>query len=233
LWRAIALELAGSHARADARVGALARRGYRVAVAARTPAEIEAVAAEVRQQGREALAVQADARHAPDVERLVQRTLETFGQIDVLVNCAGEPLIKPLTETTDADWQHILASNLTAVFLACRAVMPHMIGRRQGHIVNISSKVGRDGAPNVVAYTAAKAGVIGFSRALAQELKPYNVQVSLVAPSPMDTPMRWAATPGMERAKTIPPERIAELVALVIADPNMTVEEVYPLSSRL
>ncbi len=218
LGRAIALELG--------------RRGYRVVVAARTRAAIEAVAAEIKQQGAEALAVQADATRAEDVGRLVGRALDAFGRIDVLVNCTGEALIKPTTETTDADWQRIVAANLTAVFLTCRAVMPHMMERRQGHIVNVSSKVGRDGAPNVAAYTAAKAGVIGLSRALAAELKPYGVRVSLVAPGPMDTPMRWAATPEMDRTKTIPPERIAELVALAVADPSLHLDEVYPQSSR-
>lgn len=218
LGRAIALELA--------------RRGYRV-VAARTPSEIEAVASEITAQGGAALAIQADATQTADIERLVQRTLDTFGQIDVLVNCAGEPLIKPTAQTSDADWQRIIASNLTAVFLTCRAVMPHMMARRQGHIVNISSKVGRDGAPNVAAYTAAKAGVIGLSKALAAELKPYTVRVSVIAPSPMDTPMRWAATPNFDRTKTIPPERIAQLVAFVIADPTTNIEEIYPISSLL
>jgi NAD(P)-dependent dehydrogenase (short-subunit alcohol dehydrogenase family) len=213
----------------------LARAGYAVVVAARTQAEIELVADEVRAlqagaPGAGAIVVAADATQPDQVARLVASALEHYGRIDVLVNCAGEALIKPTLENSDGDWQRIINSNLTSTFLTCRAVMPHMMAQRSGHIVNIASRVARDGAPGVAAYSAAKAGVVGFSKALGQELKPFGVKVSVICPGPMDTPMRWDATPDWDRAKVIAPQRIADLIALLIASPDTTLDELYPVS---
>jgi NAD(P)-dependent dehydrogenase (short-subunit alcohol dehydrogenase family) len=208
----------------------LARAGYAVVIAARTQSQIEQVAAEAPALNAGALAVVADATQPAQVERLVSAAIEQYGQIDVLVNCAGEALIKPTVENSDSDWQRIISSNLTSVFLTCRAVMPHMMQRRAGHIVNIASRVARDGAPNVAAYSAAKSGVVGFSKALGLELKPFGVKVSVICPGPMDTPMRWAATPDWDRSKVIQPQRIADLIALLVASPDTTVDEVYPVS---
>jgi NAD(P)-dependent dehydrogenase (short-subunit alcohol dehydrogenase family) len=219
LGRAIALQLAAT--------------GYRIALAARTQSEIEQVAEEIAVRGGHALALSADATQPDAVSRLAERVLAEYGRIDVLVNCAGEALIRPTLENTPADFQRIIASNLTSVFLTCRAIMPQMMRQREGHIVNIASKVGRDGAVNVAAYTAAKAGVIGFSKALGLELKPYNVKVSVICPSPMDTKMRWDATPDFDLAKTIRPESVAQLVQLLVTNPDMTIDELFPSSIRL
>jgi NAD(P)-dependent dehydrogenase (short-subunit alcohol dehydrogenase family) len=211
----------------------LGRQGFAVVVAARTQSEIEHVAGEIAAQGGRALAVVTDATQPGQVARLVEASLNEFGRIDVLVNSAGEAFIRPTVENNVDDWQRIIASNLTSVFLTCHAVMPSMMHQRRGHIINISSLVARDGAPEVAAYTAAKAGVVGLSRALKHELKPYGVKVSVICPSPMNTKMRWDATPNMDRAKVIQPERVAELVALLVANPDMTVDEVYPTSLHL
>jgi len=219
LGRAIALQLAAAD--------------YRIALAARTQGEIEQVAGEIASRHGHALALPADVTQPEAVSRLAERVLAEYGRIDVLVNCAGEALIRPTQENTPADFQRIIDSNLTSVFLTCRAIMPQMMRQREGHIVNIASKVGRDGAANVAAYTAAKAGVIGFSKALGLELKPYNVKVSVICPSPMDTKMRWDATPDFDPAKTIRPESIAQLVRLLVANPDMTVDELFPISIRL
>ena len=220
LGRAVALELA--------------KRGCQIVVAARTQREIEQTAQEiVTRHGGRAVSFQADATQPKQVAQLVEAALKAFGRIDVLVNCAGEALIKPTVENTVEDWQRIIASNLTSVFLTCHAVMPHMIRQQSGHIINVASRVAKDGAPGVAAYTAAKAGVVGFSKALALELKPHGVKVSAICPSPMNTPMRWAATPNWDRSKVIEPERVAELIAWLVADPHTTLDEVYPLSVRL
>ena len=215
----------------------LARAGYAVVVAARTKAEVDQVAAETHavQTGTHltgALAVAADATRPEDVARLVAAAVEHYGRIDVLVNCAGEALIKPTTQNSDDDFERIIRSNLTSPFLTCRAVMPVMMRQASGHIVNIASRVARDGAANVAAYSAAKAGVVGFSKALGQELKPHGVKVSVLCPGPMDTPMRWAATPDWDRAKVIAPQRVADIIALLVASPDTSVEELYPVSIR-
>jgi NAD(P)-dependent dehydrogenase (short-subunit alcohol dehydrogenase family) len=211
----------------------LARNDYRIAVAARTQSELEQVAVSIVAQGGQAVAIRADATQPQDVEQLVDGVLKAFGQIDVLVNCAGEALIKPTPENTVDDFQRIIASNLTSTFLTCRAVMPHMMQRQSGHIINVASRAGIYTAPNIAAYAAAKAGVIALSKSLALELKPHNVKVSCLAPSPMNTPMRWAATPNWDRTKVIEPESIAKLVGLILAHPDMTLEEVWPVSPRV
>ena len=223
LGRTVALTLAGA--------------GYAVVVAARTKSEVEQVAAEAHalQTGTQrtgALAVAADATQPDQVAALVKSAVERYGRIDVLVNCAGEALIKPTTQNSDDDFERIIRSNLTSTFLTCRAVMPVMMRQASGHIVNIASRVARDGAPNVAAYSAAKAGVVGFSKALGQELKAHGVKVSVLCPGPMDTPMRWAATPDWDRAKVIAPQRIADIIALLVASGDTSVEELYPYSMR-
>ncbi|MCA1552753.1 MAG: SDR family oxidoreductase [Chloroflexi bacterium] len=228
-----ALVVGGGRGLGRATAHELSRRGYVVMVAARTQSEIEHVVSEIRAQGGEASAMRTDATREDEVQQLVDALLAERGHIDVLVNCVGAALIKPTADIALADWERILASNLTSVFLTCRAVMPHMMRRRSGHIVNVSSRVGRDGAPEVAAYTAAKAGVIGFSKALALELKPYEVRVSVVGPSPMNTTMRWQATPQFDRAKVLEPESVAQLIGTLLADPVLTLEEWYPASVRL
>lgn len=210
----------------------LGRRGYAVVAASRTPAEIERTANDVAAAGGRALAVPCDATQEAQVAALVVATLKAYGRIDVLVNCAGEALLKPTAENTLADFERIITSNLTSVFLTCRAVLEPITRQPGGHIINVSSRVAKDGAATVAAYTAAKAGVVGFSKALAQELKPLGVKVTAICPSPMNTPMRWAATPNWDRAKVIEPERVAELIAWLIADPAVTLDEVYPFSVR-
>jgi len=210
----------------------LGRRGYAVVVASRTPAEIERTAGEIAAAGGRALAVPCDATNEAQVAALVAAALKAYGRIDVLVNCAGEALLKPTADNTLEDFERIIASNLRSVFLTCRAVLGPITRRPGGHIINVSSRVAKDGAATVAAYTAAKSGVVGFSKALALELKPLGVKVTALCPSPMNTPMRWAATPNWDRSKVIEPERVAELIAWLVSDPAVTLDEVYPFSVR-
>lgn len=213
---------------------ALGRAGAEVVVAARTASEVEAVAGEICRFGGRASAVVADASLEADAERVVAHAMGVSGRLDLLVVTAGAALIKPLSEVTLVEWEHLFAMNTRAVFLANRAALRPMLAAGRGLIVNVASRAGITGAPRVAAYTAAKAAVIGFSRALALEVKPQGVRVACLAPAPMDTPMRWAATPDFDPARLLSTAAVADLVLYLARHPEITLEDpVVPVSIRL
>jgi len=212
---------------------ALAREGVGVAVAARTRTEIEMTAEAIRQMGQRSRAIVADVTDYLQVRQMVQATLETLEKIDILVNCQGESLIKPMVDTIPEELDKIVNTNLRSVYFTCQAVLPHMVKQKSGHIINISSRVGVTGAANVVAYTASKSGVIGLTKALAQEVKGENIKVNVICPSPMDTPMRWRTTPDFDKTKVIDSERVAQLIVLLASMQDTFVEDVVvPVSVR-
>jgi len=134
--------------------------------------------------------IQADLRCEHEIEALFLQTEERFGAVDILVNNAGIALPQQLiTETTTQAFDDLLGLDLRAVFLCCRRALPHMVQQKYGRIVNISSVWGQSGASCEVAYSAAKAGVIGLTRALAQEAAPSAITVNCVAPGVINTPM--------------------------------------------
>jgi 3-oxoacyl-[acyl-carrier protein] reductase len=139
-------------------------------------------ARELEEAGADAAYFRCDVTQREAVEQMVQGVLARFGQIDVLVNNAGGSKTVWLWEMTEAQWDEILDLNLKAPFLGTRAVAPHMMERRRGCIVNLSSCQGASPAPMRAHYSAAKAGIIGFTRTAAIELAPYNVRVNAVAP---------------------------------------------------
>ncbi len=136
-----------------------------------------------------AFPVKMDISDGNSVEAAVESVLKEFSRIDILVNNAGISLIKPFTDTTDEEWETQLSVNLTGCFRVTKAVVPQMIRRKSGAVVNISSVWGVHGASCEVAYSAAKAGVIGFTKALAKELGLSGITVNAVAPGVIDSPM--------------------------------------------
>ncbi len=166
-----------------------AREGANVVVAARTASEVEAVADEVRALGRRALAVPTDVSQERQIDGMVRRTLEEFGQVDVLVNNAGVNADHTVAGMPTEAWHYVLNVNLTAAFLACRAVLPSMIERRSGAIVNVTSRAAKVGRLKRSAYCAAKAGLGAFGMALAKEVEEFNIRVNTVLPGAVDTKM--------------------------------------------
>jgi NAD(P)-dependent dehydrogenase (short-subunit alcohol dehydrogenase family) len=167
---------------------AFAREGARVAVVDLEGAD--AVADEIgRGEGR-AAAFATDVARAGDVQAIVDGVLARFGRIDVLVNNAGIGRPGRIEAVTEEEWDRTLAVDLKAHFLTCRAVVPVMRGQGRGHIVNVSSIAGRHvSLANSIAYTSAKAGVIGFTRHLAQEVGRDGIRVNCLAPGPTRTPL--------------------------------------------
>jgi 3-oxoacyl-[acyl-carrier protein] reductase len=149
----------------------------------------ENTAQEIHKAGGQALALRVDVSRAEEVESAVQEVISTLGKVDILVNNAGLSTMTSIAKMSENVWDSTLDVNLKGVFLCCRAVIPHMKERRYGKIVNISSILGLTGSPARVHYSAAKTGVIGFTRGLAAELGPFNINVNAVGPGIIDTPM--------------------------------------------
>ena len=175
MGRAISLRLAGE--------------GADLALAARETAPLEAVAAEARDLGRRTLVVSADVRDEAQVQAMVARAVETFGRIDVLVNCAGTtgPVETPVQELRVGDWDDLLAINLRGTFLVCRYALPHMLEAGGGVIVNTTSVSGIVGNPWNAAYAASKGGVLMLTKALAAEYRHRGVRVNGIAPGMVAT----------------------------------------------
>jgi len=166
---------------------ALGEAGANVAAIARSEEALEETANVIRSRGQRAIAVRCNLRDSGSIAAMVDQVLAEFGQIDVLVNNAGGGDFKPLVEMSDDQWHRIIDLNLSATFRVCRAVGPHMIERRRGKVINMSSMYGLVGDKNVAAYCASKGAVIQLTRALALEWAEYNIAVNVLAPGYMYT----------------------------------------------
>jgi len=163
----------------------------------RSEVRAQALAAQIRDLGAQTLCLQADATRREEVFSALESAQKTFGTVDVLCNCVGSAQQKLFCDISDADYDGIMDVNVRGVFLSCQAVLPQMIQRKQGKIISISSMWGVTGASCEVHYSAAKAAVIGMTRALARELAPSNIQINCIAPGIIDTPMNEALPPEM------------------------------------
>jgi NAD(P)-dependent dehydrogenase (short-subunit alcohol dehydrogenase family) len=162
----------------------LAREGANLAIAAREPAPLEALGAEISAIGRRAIAVPTDVTNEAAVERLVTRTRDTFGRIDILVNAAGitGPIETPVWEIKADDFDQVIAVNVRGTFLPTKHVLPTMIKQRYGKIVNISGTSGLRGYKYRAAYSSSKWALRGFTRTVALEAGPYNINVNALHP---------------------------------------------------
>jgi len=192
---------------------ALARAGARIAVNHLGRAgEARQVVKEMASHGASAIEVEADITKAPRVERMVNKVRDALGPIDILVNNAGVILEKPFLETTEEDWNFVVDTDLKAVFLCSRAVLPAMIEHGSGVVINIASELGFLGRERYAPYCAAKAGVIGLTRAMAREFAP-AIRVNAIAPGPINTPMlslENMSAEMLERERAIPARRVGE-----------------------
>ncbi|MBT9313953.1 3-oxoacyl-[acyl-carrier-protein] reductase [Leptothoe spongobia] len=205
---------------------ALAAEGASVVVNyARSSAAADEVVAEITNSGGTAIALQADVSQEDQVDALIKATKDKFGRIDVLVNNAGITRDTLLLRMKPADWQAVIDLNLTGVFLCTRAVAKIMLKQRSGRIINISSVAGLMGNPGQANYSAAKAGVIGFTKTVAKEMAGRNVTVNAVAPGFIETDMTNELSNTEEILKYIPLGRygqaseVAGLIRFLAADP--------------
>lgn len=173
----------------------LAREGYAVAVNyCNSEDRALALVKELQAEGHTAMAVRADVSDPEQVRAMVDNVLDKFCQLDILVCNAGRSWVGLLGDMTAEEWRELFSVNLDSVFYCCKAVLPHMIHRKKGKIITISSMWGQVGASCEAAYSASKAGVIGLTKALAKELGPSGIAVNCVAPGVIDTEMNQNLT---------------------------------------
>jgi NAD(P)-dependent dehydrogenase (short-subunit alcohol dehydrogenase family) len=177
----------------------LAREGAKVVVVDIVPGGGEEVVQEIEKGGGEALFVRADVSNRADVEKMVQEALDRFGKIDILVNNAGIHDGAHFTEESEDMWQRLFRVNVMGTVLPSQVVVPEMMKRKKGKIVNISSKAAVVGEPYHAAYSASKGAILALTRCLAIELAPYQITVNAVCPGPTYTDMLLRATDAAQR----------------------------------
>jgi len=153
--------------------------------------------------------------------------LKEFDRIDILINNAAiAGRVAPIAEVTDQDWDDVMAIDLKSIYLFCQAVLPAMMQQRSGAIVNMSSIAGKEGTPNLIPYTVAKAGVIGLTKALAKEVVGFGIRVNAVAPAVVETDLlkSWSPEKVADMKSKIPmgrlgrPEEVANIIAFLASD---------------
>jgi NADP-dependent 3-hydroxy acid dehydrogenase YdfG len=204
----------------------LARAGAAVALASRTRADLAAVATGIHQAGGRALAIPTDVSQDTAIDALVDQTVAELGRLDILVTAAGVAAFGPVGAAKPADWDAMLAVNLRAVMVCCRAALGPMIRQRRGTIVNIASVAATRAIPGAAAYSATKAGVLGFSRVLAEEVRGDGIRVGVLLPGAVDTPL-WDAMPDPpDRGRMLRPEDVARAAVLMVTlPPGAALEE--------
>jgi NAD(P)-dependent dehydrogenase (short-subunit alcohol dehydrogenase family) len=195
-----------------------ARAGARLALFSRTAPSLLETVEELTRAELHALPVVGDVSQEQDVQQLFAKTLETFGRVDILVNCAGIVAVKPFVDMDSETWDRVIAVNLRGTFLCCREAFKVMAQQQQGVIVNISSLSGVKGVekfPGLSAYNVSKSGVAGLTEILAVEGRPHNIRVCAVSPGAVDTEMLRQAAPHLKAGMTS--DDLAEIL-LFLAD---------------
>ena len=206
---------------------ALGRAGYRVGVCARTAGHVDALVAELRAEGIAAAGRAADVGRAEAVETVVKTVVRELGPVDTLINNAGIAIIRPLTELSVEEWDATMATNLRSLFLVTRAVLPGMLERKSGIIVNVASLAGRNPLVGGTAYAASKHAVLGFSKSLMLEVRKEGVRVLAICPGSVNTAMiRSMRTPSRE-GEMLEPEDVAQAILDAVRMPaRATVSEI-------
>ncbi len=198
----------------------LAAMGAKLSLCARDQERLSSVAAEFELQGTPVIAVPADLARPGDIAPLVQKTEQSLGPIEILVNNAGIGYFGPAHEASEANWDAVLDTNLKAVFLLSRAVAPGMIARRGGHIVNIASLAGKNAFAGGGIYCASKWGLLGLTECMAEDLRPHGIRVSAICPGSVATD--FSSRTRKDPRKMLQPEDVAHVVAMILTQASQS-----------
>ena len=206
---------------------AFADEGAAVVLVARSRADLATVAGEVRERANgRVLAEPVDVTQDTAVEMLIERVVGDLGRLDVLVASAGTAAFGPVAESKPADWDAMLAVNLRATMVCCRAAVAPMMRQHSGTILTVASIAAKRVLPGSAVYTATKMAVIGFSRVLAEEMRPHGVRVGVLVPGAVDTPLWDTLGAGPPREKMLRPEDVARAAVLMATlPPHASLEE--------
>lgn len=166
-----------------------AKEGAKVVVVGRNEERGTDVVKTIKANGGEALLVRADVTVEDEVKQVVETTINTYGTIDILVNNAGVVFAGSIPETDLANWKNVYDTNVTSTYLFCHYVLPEMIAKKKGSIINIASEAGVKGFKNRAAYCAAKAAVIGLTKAMAVDHSPLGIRINAISPGTVETPL--------------------------------------------
>ncbi len=192
--------------------------GARLVLVARNRAELEDTSQRI---GKNASVVPVDVRKKDQLRRVFD------SPVDILVNAAGLGIFGPVTDFKDEDFETLIETNLRGIFFACRFVLPSMIERKRGHIINIASIAGKVGSANRAVYCASKFGVVGFTESLAEEVRQHGIRVSVICPGSTDTQFGSSDAHAKARARMLRPEDVAHAVRTIVTqEPNSFISEI-------
>jgi NAD(P)-dependent dehydrogenase (short-subunit alcohol dehydrogenase family) len=197
----------------------LAESGCRVLLASRSRDELEEVQSAIRAKGGEAHNVPTDLTRDDEIVRLVDSAREKWGGVDILINNAGWGKRAPVVRAKIEDWDQTFRLNLRAPMLLAHLLVPHMISKGEGAVINIGSVSGKSGEANGSAYSASKFGLIGFTQSLFEEVREHGIKVAVILPGFVDTPL-IPANRQLDRSKMIRAEDIAHTVRFVLTSPD-------------
>ncbi len=208
---------------------ALKMAGHKVnlVLVARDKKLLDDLQKEMETTGIKCLSIDIDLTLKVSVSKIVSLTLEKFGAIDVLINNAGLAVSTPILDTTEEQWENIMALNAKVPFFLSKEAIPYLAASKRGTIINISSVVGHKGYVNQAAYSSSKHALTGFTKVLSQEVKPMGIRVHLISPGGVATEMVTAMRPDIDAASLIQPDEIAQIVEfLVFSEGRSVIDEI-------
>jgi NAD(P)-dependent dehydrogenase (short-subunit alcohol dehydrogenase family) len=210
----VALVTGASRGIGEAIARTLGRMGAMLSLCARDTEKLQSACHDLEAEGARVLALPADVSRPDDIASLVQTTERSLGPIEILVNNAGIGRFAPIQESSEANWDATLDTNLKAVFLLSKAVAPGMISRRSGHIINIASLAGKNAFAGGSIYCASKWGLLGLTQCAAEDLRPYGIRVSAICPGSVATD--FSPHSGKDPGKMLQPEDVAHAVEMIL-----------------
>ncbi|HXG30405.1 MAG TPA: SDR family NAD(P)-dependent oxidoreductase [Thermodesulfobacteriota bacterium] len=214
----VAIITGGTGALGKAVVSAFLEEGARVSCTYIVEEELKGLSSIVEKYKPRLILIRANVTKEKQVSRVVERTLQRFGRIDVLVNIVGGFTYATIVDTDEKTWDHMMNINLKSTFLCSKAVLPHMIKQNYGRIINVSSRPALRGTAGIGAYSASKAGVLNLTETIADEVRDYEINVNAILPSTIDTPANRKAMPKADFSKWVKPEEIARVMLFLASD---------------